>query len=669
MQKRLDTSADWIGDAFPVVQPDDNSPCSFAPRAADVVVGSKDHDVFEDFAEEVSFQIASGRGSPQVEAASWLPANYEIRPPEPEEVPQIFIAVHRTHVLSWKILFGLSSHAYRTPFSIDVQLTLTVGHCRCGVGLVIFALPNRKTRVPRQLCSFRKPFGSAAQERLHSCIFSMQRLSDNEAIAKVFEVFEDYVNIHLVQELCTGGSVYERILERQYFTEQETAVLVKHMLQALVPLHANYMHHGSLNPESFRFLNASPHSPLKLVDFGLELKAHRWDAVEHVGGPDLQNPSLPHFFETCKLVFLAPEFAPQPKRKKDVGNGNDLEVSSNTWLPEDQVDRSLLDEELLANVLVEHADWVEEQRLALAGSSGYSTKNQAADIWSIGAIAFLLLCGYPPFFAPSRNAILTRIHRGEVAFDPPFWSKISEDAKSFVSGCLQHSFWDRLTLQDALSHPWILRLADNSPSGSMFASFMLNLRRFYRTSLIEVFTASILVKKFRQEELQEFLCRCKEIDMSGNGFFTASDLKHVLTAVGHPTIAEAISTRFLQTFRHPGESYIDYMALLDSVHLQQQRSFEDELWRHFQRVLQSSGRCGVDGVCSCLSLDDLGIVFGDPVIVGLLMREIPDSPGLEDATVCHRLLQALQAECNARGTRQLDFRCLCSLILRQLKTL
>ena len=628
MQKRLDTSVDWIGDAFPVVSPDDNSPCSFAPRAADVVVGLKDHDIFDDFAEEVSFQIASDR-QPQVEAASWLPANYEIRPAEPDDIPPIALAVHR------------------------------------------------KTRVPRQLCSFRKPFGSAAQERLHSCVFSLQKLSENEAIAKVLEVFEDYVNIHLVQELCTGGSIYERILERQYFTEQETAVLVKHMLQALVPLHANHMYHGSLNPECFRFLNTSPHSPLKLVDFGLELKAHRWDAVEHVSGPDLHNPSLPHFFETCKLVFVAPEFAPpqQPRKKKEASNshlsssGSDFSEGTSTWVPEPDQDRSLLDEELLASVLTEHAEWVEEQRFALASSSGYWTKNQAADVWSIGAMAFLLLCGYPPFFAPSRNAILARIHRGEVAFDPPFWSKISEDAKSFVSGCLQHSFWDRFNIQDALNHPWILRLAGNSPSGSMFASFMLNLRRFYRTSLIEIYTASILVKKFRQEDLQEFLCRCREIDMSGNGFFTASDLKHVLTALGHPGIAETISTRFLQMFRHPGESYIDYMALLDSVHLQQQRSFEDELWRHFQRVLQSNGRCGVDGVCSCLSLDDLGIVFGDPVIVGLLMREIPDGPGLEDAAVCHRLLEAVRAECAARGLQQLDFRCLCSLILKQLKAL
>ena len=153
-------------------------------------------------------------------------------------------------------------------------------------------------------------------------------------MAKVLEVFEDYLNVHLIQELCTGGSVYERILERQYFTEQEAAVLVKHMLQALAPFHQSHLYHGSrsagsapsildffeyevktktsqlvycslvlwffvylwdprgLSPECFRFLNASPHAPLKLVDFGLELKAHRWNAVEHLSGPDLQSPCL-----------------------------------------------------------------------------------------------------------------------------------------------------------------------------------------------------------------------------------------------------------------------------------------------------------------------------------------------------------------------------------------
>jgi len=398
--------------------------------------------------------------------------------------------------------------------------------------------------------------------------------------------------------------------------------------------------------------------------------------MEHVnGGPDLQNPHCPQFFETCKLVFCAPEIAPphQPKRKNRGGLAGPLSLLSASEVPDWQVNsacrgpdelqtQDLLDGELLADVIDEHADWFEEQQQDLA-TCDYHKKFEAADIWSVGAIAFLLLCGYPPFFAPSRNAILGRIHRSEISFDPPFWSKISEEAKSFVNSCLQASCWDRMSVREALEHPWIQRLADTSPSGAMFTSFMLNLRRFYRTSLIEMYVANMLAVKFRRQDMLDFLRRCREIDMCSTGFFTASDLKHVLTALGHGSVAEAITARFLRAFRHPGESYIDYVAMLDSIHLRQQRIFEEELWRHFQRVCQSSGR-GTGETDGWLSIGELGMLFSDPVIVGLLMHEIPESAGVEEAAVCHRLQSGIRQHCSDRRTTRLEFRGLAALMLK-----
>jgi len=342
-------------------------------------------------------------------------------------------------------------------------------------------------------------------------------------------------------------------------------------------------------------------------------------------------------------------------------DAQDWQVHCAWRVGEDMQSQDLLDGELLADVIDEHADWLDEQQQDAA--CDYSRKFAAADIWSIGAIAYLLLCGYPPFFAPCRNTILARIHRGEVAFDPPFWSKISEDAKSFVTSCLQLNCWDRPSVLQALEHPWIQRLADSSPSGSMFASFMLNLRRFYRTSLIETYTANMLAAKFRREDMHDFLRRCREIDLCAAGFFTASDLKHVLAALGQGAISEAISERFLRTFRHPGESYIDYIALLDSIYLRQQRIFEEELWRNFQRVCQSAGR-GASENAGRLSVGELGMLFGDPVIMGLLMREIPESAGVEEAAVCQRLQNGIRQHCGDRGTTQIEFRSLSALLLK-----
>lgn len=456
-------------------------------------------------------------------------------------------------------------------------------------------------------------------------------------------------------------------------------MLIKHMLQALVPFHENRLYHGNLTPDSFRFLNESPHAPLKLVDFGIELKVHRWDAVEHVsGGPDLQNPHCPHFFETCKLVFCAPEIVPAPKRKprgvvhtllSDMQDAEGIPLSSCRSSDSDEAlpsaEGDLLDGELLADVIDEHADWFEEQRQADLACD-YNKKFEAADIWSVGAIAFLLLCGYPPFFAPSRNAILGRIHRSEVTFDPPFWSKISEEAKNFVNSCLKQSCWDRISVWEALEHPWIQSLADSSPSGSMFTSFMLNLRRFYRTSLIEMYVANMLATKFRREDMHDFLRRCREIDMCATGFFTASDLKHVLSALGHGSVSEAITARFLRAFRHPGESYIDYIAMLDSIFLRQQRIFEDELWFHFQRVCQSSGK-GDDSM-GWLSIGELNMFFSDPVIMGLLMREIPQSAGVEEASVGNRLQTSIRQHCAERGTSSLEFHTLATLLLRLVRS-
>jgi Ca2+-binding EF-hand superfamily protein len=198
----------------------------------------------------------------------------------------------------------------------------------------------------------------------------------------------------------------------------------------------------------------------------------------------------------------------------------------------------------------------------------------------------------------------------------------------------------------------------------MFTSFMLNLRRFYRTSLIEMYVANMLAVQFRREDMHDFLHRCREIDKHRTGFFTASDLKHVLTVLGHGSVSEAITHRFLRAFRHPGESYIDYIAMLDSILLRQQRMFEEAFWQHFQRVCRSSG-CEPSG---WISLSELGMLFSDPAIVGLLMHEIPESAGVEEASVCHWLQSGIRQHCVEQRTMRLDFRCLSALLLKLVRS-
>jgi len=76
------------------------------------------------------------------------------------------------------------------------------------------------------------------------------------------------------------------------------------------------------------------------------------------------------------------------------------------------------------------------------------------DVWSIGVIAYILLCGYPPFYDENDANLFAQILKGEFEFDSPYWDDISDSAKDFITHliCVDHE--KRYTCKDALQHPW-----------------------------------------------------------------------------------------------------------------------------------------------------------------------------------------------------------------------
>jgi len=88
----------------------------------------------------------------------------------------------------------------------------------------------------------------------------------------------------------------------------------------------------------------------------------------------------------------------------------------------------------------------------LTGESAY---DKSVDLWSIGVITYVLLCGYPPFYATSQPALFERIIRAEYDFPDPEWSNISETAKDFIRNLLVIDAKKRLTVEQCLDHPFV----------------------------------------------------------------------------------------------------------------------------------------------------------------------------------------------------------------------
>lgn len=96
---------------------------------------------------------------------------------------------------------------------------------------------------------------------------------DHQNIIKLYEIFEDNRYIYLVMEECTGGELFDRILDRinakQMFSEREAAIIFKQMMGAVAYCHGQNICHRDLKPENLLFLNSSDESPLCVIDFGL----------------------------------------------------------------------------------------------------------------------------------------------------------------------------------------------------------------------------------------------------------------------------------------------------------------------------------------------------------------------------------------------------------------
>lgn len=100
---------------------------------------------------------------------------------------------------------------------------------------------------------------------------AIMKMMDHPNIIKLYENFEDHKNIYLVMELCTGGELFDRIIEAGHFTEVQAAILMQQIVRAIYYMHESHVCHRDLKPENFLFMTKEPieKTLLKIIDFGL----------------------------------------------------------------------------------------------------------------------------------------------------------------------------------------------------------------------------------------------------------------------------------------------------------------------------------------------------------------------------------------------------------------
>jgi len=77
------------------------------------------------------------------------------------------------------------------------------------------------------------------------------------------------------------------------------------------------------------------------------------------------------------------------------------------------------------------------------------------DLWSIGVITYILLCGFPPFYHEELPELFEQIMSADFDFPEEYWDSVSGEGKDFIKKLLMVKPSDRMTVEQAMNHPWI----------------------------------------------------------------------------------------------------------------------------------------------------------------------------------------------------------------------
>uniref|UniRef100_A0A8C1Y137 Calcium/calmodulin-dependent protein kinase 1Db n=1 Tax=Cyprinus carpio TaxID=7962 RepID=A0A8C1Y137_CYPCA len=126
--------------------------------------------------------------------------------------------------------------------------------------------------------------------------------------------------------------------------------------------------------------------------------------------------------------------------------------------------------------------------------------SKAVDCWSIGVIAYILLCGYPPFYDENDSKLFEQILRAEYEFDSPYWDDISDSAKDFINNLMQKDPEKRLTCEEALRHPWIA--GDTALCKNIHESVSRQMKKnFAKAKWRQAFNATAVIRHMRRLQL------------------------------------------------------------------------------------------------------------------------------------------------------------------------
>uniref|UniRef100_A0A0E0JUZ5 non-specific serine/threonine protein kinase n=1 Tax=Oryza punctata TaxID=4537 RepID=A0A0E0JUZ5_ORYPU len=420
---------------------------------------------------------------------------------------------------------ALVEFGYERDFEGRYQVGRLLGHGQFGY---TFAATDRTSgdRVAVKRIDKAKMVRPVAVEDVKREVKILKELKGHENIVHFYNAFEDDSYVYIVMELCEGGELLDRILANFHAPTASRAIR---------PLLTGIFHFVRKN------------SRYSEKDAAVVVRQMLKVAAE------------------CHLHGLV---------HRDMKPENFLFKSTKEDSPLKATDFGL-------------SDFIKPGRKFhdIVGSAYYVApevlkrrSGPESDVWSIGVITYILLCGRRPFWNKTEDGIFREVLRNKPDFRKKPWPGISSGAKDFVKKLLVKNPRARLTAAQALSHPWV-REGGEASEIPVDISVLSNMRQFVKYSRFKQFALRALASTLKEEELADLKDQFDAIDVDKSGSISIEEMRHALAKdlpwrLKGPRVLEII-----QAIDSNTDGLVDFEEFVAAtLHIHQMAELDSERW-------------------------------------------------------------------------------------------